>query len=418
MSSVHFHAAEYYRNFTQHRIGTEEPYYAYKQEIKRSTRLGSNDEINIWIVEKIGEYTCGQDGYGWTGGYCRFPSSLNELNHEEDGCVIIMDTLPTVKHLAPFEDHGDGSTLIHEIGHWFGLSHIFADGKDCTGASDTAEDTFRFPNEYKWEPNQPLCCKKPGSAVEYEFCPDGRKYHVSNLMSYSPDRGKPIAGDLAGAESWTNDQRKEMFVNFYTFRRPQLKMNVDLVKDCFSYPVYIDPNHSSGTSKRSVPRVDFGQRTISIAPKDLRSESSTKETLRRLCHAPPVAGEYVDGYSGEIMNCTSTTCTPPTSVLVLRCPDGSAAPCNITANSGNIQVTCEDGSAPPCPQAPFCDAGEYLTCMPSIRCPDGTAPPCRNPPVPPVPPVVNTQCPKACLPHQHQCDKTTAQDCKLYYFKI
>ena len=65
-------------------------------------------------------------------GVCNFPNIYGNSPLKQDGCVIDLDTLPGLyKPGADQQNRGVhpakmfGKSAVHEIGHWFGLMHVF-----------------------------------------------------------------------------------------------------------------------------------------------------------------------------------------------------------------------------------------------------------------------------------------------------
>jgi hypothetical protein len=111
--------------------------------IKPGSYWDPNRYINIWVLNLGGGLL----------GYAQFPDNTAGLgglsalggSAATDGVVILYAAFGRVGTLAaPFNK---GRTLTHELGHWFGLRHIWGDDDDaadtCSG-SDYADDT---PNQ-------------------------------------------------------------------------------------------------------------------------------------------------------------------------------------------------------------------------------------------------------------------------------
>lgn len=87
-----------------------------------------------------------------------------------DGVLVHQGTLPGGR----FARYGRGDTLVHEVGHWLGLYHVFEGG--CTGRGDRVADT----------PAQAVPSMR--CDLDQDSCPDDPgKDPVRNFMSYSPD---------------------------------------------------------------------------------------------------------------------------------------------------------------------------------------------------------------------------------------
>ena len=103
-------------------------------DVKRSSTGGinpwdTNRYLNIWVCNLT-------DGLG----YAQFPWDFSSKPNT-DGVVIRFDAFGRTGTLNPRYDRG--RTATHEIGHWLGLRHIWADEDGCTG-SDGVSDT---PNQ-------------------------------------------------------------------------------------------------------------------------------------------------------------------------------------------------------------------------------------------------------------------------------
>ncbi|KAK6224257.1 metalloprotease MEP1 [Colletotrichum tabaci] len=140
---------------------------AAKKDFLTRTRKGGYDAINLYF------YTDMLEDF-W--GSCTLPRdnvtrTFDDVNFREDGCGINADSLPN----GPFERVGLGYTTIHEVGHWFGLLHVFQ-GYTCEGSGDLVDDT-------------------PAAQVDTTGCPIGKDScpdvpgldPIHNYMDYSDD---------------------------------------------------------------------------------------------------------------------------------------------------------------------------------------------------------------------------------------
>lgn len=101
-------------------------------EVKSMSYWPNNKYLNIWIVESMhypGNYVCNG------GGYSSFPGGPAN----KDGIVMRGDLIGSIG-TAPGSSWGNfkGRYLIHELGHWFNLRHIWGDA-NC--GNDFVSDT-------------------------------------------------------------------------------------------------------------------------------------------------------------------------------------------------------------------------------------------------------------------------------------
>ncbi|HEX4876701.1 MAG TPA: M43 family zinc metalloprotease, partial [Chitinophagaceae bacterium] len=103
--------------------------------IKPASIWNPNDYVNVWLANMSGSGLLG---------YATFPgnSTLAGLDNAETnttaGVVVITSSAGSVTDPGTFTNYALGRTLTHELGHYFGLRHIWGDG-NC--ATDYCADT-------------------------------------------------------------------------------------------------------------------------------------------------------------------------------------------------------------------------------------------------------------------------------------
>ena len=150
--------------------------------MKPETAWDSSKYINIWVCRVGGDLQM-------EGCYAFFPegSGLDGLEEgqstaESDGLVLSFrafgssDTFPATTYI-PGNDKG--RTLTHEMGHFFGLRHIWGDGFSCD-ATDYCHDTPPALNM------NTFC--NPADSCTADDQPD----MIENYMDYTPDECKSV----------------------------------------------------------------------------------------------------------------------------------------------------------------------------------------------------------------------------------
>ncbi|KAL4862548.1 hypothetical protein BDV12DRAFT_202952 [Aspergillus spectabilis] len=140
-------------------------------EMKIALRQGTYRDLNIYVVSIAGRTL------GFAYNLPVLYSNPNAATFARDGVVIRPSTLPG--GTPPFDE---GTTAVHEVGHWLGLLHTFqpdpmrSPNSGCEGRGDyvadtPAEDTAAF-----------------GCQIGRDSCPTrpGRD-PVNNYMDYSDD---------------------------------------------------------------------------------------------------------------------------------------------------------------------------------------------------------------------------------------
>lgn len=155
------------------------------QKMKSETQWDPSKYLNIWTIRTGGE-TLANDGLSDILGFAQFPdnSGLEGLNENEgssltDGIVIAFhsfgDKNQSDGSFILNNIYNEGRTTTHEVGHWFGLRHIWGDTNTC-GNDDYCEDTpdTRTPHT---DCNLYDTCRLDGLGNDM----------IENYMDYTPD---------------------------------------------------------------------------------------------------------------------------------------------------------------------------------------------------------------------------------------
>ncbi|KAI4169197.1 MAG: hypothetical protein LQ343_005859 [Gyalolechia ehrenbergii] len=136
----------------------------YDSQMKPALRKGTYADLNVYFLSDLG---------GGLLGICNFPTNASpgSSTFENDGCDVLADSVPGGS-AAPFNL---GGTAAHEVGHWFGLFHVFQ-GSACSGSGDSVSDT----------PLQQT--PTSGCPSSKDSCPNATGLDdIHNYMDYSDD---------------------------------------------------------------------------------------------------------------------------------------------------------------------------------------------------------------------------------------
>ena len=147
--------------------------------IKPNSIWDATKYLNIWVCNINGGIL----------GYAQFPDAPNEPGNpastaaNTDGVVVHYNTVgSSVQKFPGSFPYDEGRTLTHEVGHWFGLRHIWGDG-NCT------TDDFVFDTPRASGPNFGCAAATTNSCndITYGAAADSNDM-VKNYMDYSDDR--------------------------------------------------------------------------------------------------------------------------------------------------------------------------------------------------------------------------------------
>ncbi|KIS68544.1 uncharacterized protein UMAG_03630 [Mycosarcoma maydis] len=128
-----------------------------ERAMKSALRKGGANALNVYTVS-----------FGSSGllGYATFPWNYRS-NPTNDGIVLDWNTYPG----GPITNYQAGKTLVHEVGHWAGLYHVFQGG--CSGSGDYVDDT------------PPQSTVTRGCPTSQDSCAGGGVDSIHSHMDYS-----------------------------------------------------------------------------------------------------------------------------------------------------------------------------------------------------------------------------------------
>ncbi|PZR19769.1 MAG: hypothetical protein DI539_12920 [Flavobacterium psychrophilum] len=160
--------------------------------IKAQTQWDPNKYLNIWVFDEL---------YGLAG-YAQFPTNSGLEGIDIDGLPTAANTDGVAlghryvgsEEKFPAGEYDDarnlGRSATHEIGHFFGLRHIWGDSDSCATATDYCDDTpTALSANYGCQVGLDSCPDNPGDDM------------IENYMDYSDD---------ACVNVFTQDQKDRM----------------------------------------------------------------------------------------------------------------------------------------------------------------------------------------------------------------
>ncbi len=168
----------------------------------------SDKYLNIWIAN-TGKIISG------------FGTYPNQTPPEKTGVVIHPKYFGKNNH----PKFGLGRTLVHEVGHYLGLNHLWGDDSDCV-TDDGVEDTPLQLKSYRGCPNYPQAGCSPSEMF-------------MNYMDYVDDGCMYF---------FTKGQSDRMFAAVNLFRSGLLNSNIQCIKNTPEFEkIHIYPNPSNGS---------------------------------------------------------------------------------------------------------------------------------------------------------------------------
>lgn len=164
-------------------------------QLKDSIQEDPSRFLNVWVVGSITDTIPG------TKAYATFPNHFAQ-HPELDGIVIDSDFFGTFP-IIPNANDG-GRTLVHEVGHWLSLLHVFQGGCDDNLTCETEGD---------------CCCDTPPQSIPHYGC----KTTKNTCKDDQPDKNDPVRNYMGYSDddcmrTFTECQKSRMHLALETFR--------------------------------------------------------------------------------------------------------------------------------------------------------------------------------------------------------
>lgn len=213
-----------------------------------------NDKyLNIWVCDMS------LFGTAFVLGYATFPGEVPAL----DGVVIQSEYFGYGTAAAP---NNLGRTTIHEVGHFFGMRHIWADDDGgSTGQCDSTDFVYDTPNQAaKSESDCNLTINSCSNEDPYWGTVDPQDM-VENYMDYSADGCMAMftKGQKARMYSYLNTTPSRMALKVSTAGCTTVAVGIKELYSNFSDYVFVYPNPSSNELHINITQ---------ITPADLKCE--------------------------------------------------------------------------------------------------------------------------------------------------
>lgn len=212
--------------------------YIFEEEVllKSESIWPTEDYLNIWVCRMTDDII----------GYAQFPVSdlqgLEEYQNEiasTDGVVIAHDAFGSIEdgNFNLISRFNRGRTLTHEVGHYFGLRHIWGDDSNCNTTTDYVADTPKQNNDTNGCPTHPQLS-----------CTNTKMFQ--NFMDYSNDVCMNLftAGQVDRMEIILNDdavpRRKSLLTSLGLISPPDGLQNVALREIISPWPVSCAPENT------------------------------------------------------------------------------------------------------------------------------------------------------------------------------
>ncbi|PHH71274.1 hypothetical protein CDD80_5398 [Ophiocordyceps camponoti-rufipedis] len=210
------------------------------------------NDLNIYLLSSIAEWGPGTMTLGYA-----TPPIANPAANDVEMSGAVIHAYSVLNNSIVFKGRiMNGGTVIHEVGHWLGLQHTFANG--CEGNGDGIDDTPAQPNEtYRCPLKRPSC--KEGEFIGPEY----------NYMDYSYDSCMSIMTE--GQFRYARDR---------LFMRIRIQINRDVAWEMHKYDTTNEPamNLWTESGEKKVAEDFWAQHASQMARNDWQRRNTVLAT--------------------------------------------------------------------------------------------------------------------------------------------
>lgn len=227
--------------------------------LKDSIQVNPDSFLNVWIVNGVTNGGTGIEAFA------TFPKDLT-TSPQLDGIVIDYNYFGTFPNTPSSRD--GGRDLVHEIGHWLSLLHVFQGGCDDNATCATEGD---------------CCCDTPPQALQLYDC----QFRKNSCKDESPDERDPVRNHMG----YSDDRCKREFTEC---QKARMQLALDSIRRTAWFPIGSD----CPRFKMAVDRNATRDLAVSVYPNPFGSEASI--TITVIGKETPVTVTVVDAQGREV----------------------------------------------------------------------------------------------------------------------
>jgi Pregnancy-associated plasma protein-A len=208
--------------------------------LKDSIQVNPDSFLNVWIVNGL------TNGGAALEAFSTYPKDL-ATHPELDGIVIDYSYFGTFPNSPSHRD--GGRDLVHEIGHWLSLLHVFQGGCDDNSTCETQGD---------------CCCDTPPQKERLYDCQTLK----NSCKDDQPDKNDPVRNHMG----YSNDQCKWEFT---ACQKARMQLCLDSIRRTAWFPLGSDcPRFKKAVDRNAVRDIQ-----IAVYPNPFSNETSINVTV-------------------------------------------------------------------------------------------------------------------------------------------